>query len=115
MANISLQLEQTLTPYVTALLAGLPPVIKLPLLEYGSIGGCGGRGRWKVPQFLSPTLPLAPPTSGVFGFYAPQLKDVMSYSELQTEVFHSFREIGNAVIIFHLFEDMLVREGEREK
>lgn len=46
--------------------------------------------------------------SGVFGFYAPQLKDVMGYSELQTEVFHTFREIGNAFIIFQLFEETLV-------
>jgi cytoplasmic FMR1 interacting protein len=44
----------------------------------------------------------------VFGFYAPHLKDVMGYSQLQTEVFHTFREIGNAFIIFQLFEETLV-------
>ena len=34
----AIQLEQTLTPYVAELLAGMPPLIKLPRLDYPILG-----------------------------------------------------------------------------
>ena len=45
------QIRDTLTPYVTSLLDGMQPVIKLPLFDYGS--------------------------AGALGFYQLQLKDLM--------------------------------------
>lgn len=79
-----MQIQDTLTPYVSSLLEGMPKVAKLPLFDYGS--------------------------AGAVGFYELQLKEVMSYKDLQTEVFHSFREVGNAFVIFRLFEETLNME-----
>ena len=70
-----------LTPYVGNLLEGMPKSCKLPLIDYGS--------------------------AGAMGFYQLQLKDIMAYPDLQTEVFHSFREVGNSFVIFLLFEQVL--------
>lgn len=68
----------SLTPFVHALEAGLPKQCKLPLFDYGS--------------------------AGMIGFYLMQLKDIMAYPDLQTDVFQSFREIGNGVLIFLMLE-----------
>ncbi|EDQ89698.1 uncharacterized protein MONBRDRAFT_32353 [Monosiga brevicollis MX1] len=78
---VTRNIRDLLTPYVINLLDGMPKVAKLPLLDYG--------------------------TQGTFGFYKLQLQGLMTYPDLQTEVFHSFREVGNAFIIFHLFEETL--------
>ena len=43
--------------------------------------------------------------SGCLAFYHLRLIDVIGHKELQTNVFHSFREIGNAVICFLLIEE----------
>eukprot|EP00911_Craspedida_sp_UC1_P002217 UC1_evm1s1691 len=77
-------LSATLTPYLHALQDGMPKSCKLPLFDYGS--------------------------QGVLGFYQLQLQDFMSYRDLQTEVLHAFREIGNAVIILHLLEENTMSE-----
>jgi cytoplasmic FMR1 interacting protein len=42
------------------------------------------------------------------GFFQMRLKDVMSYRDLQTEVFHAFRTVGNAVACLQLLEECLV-------
>ena len=47
--------------------------------------------------------------SGVLGYYHAQLNDMIQYPDLRTEVFQSFREIGNAVIFTLLVEQALVR------
>ena len=67
-------IKGTLSPYVQSLLDGMPKSCKLPRFDYGS--------------------------AGALGFYQLTLKEIMSYKDLQTEVFHAFREIGNGVLIF---------------
>ena len=47
--------------------------------------------------------------TGVLGYYLAQLNDMIQYPDLRTEVFQSFREIGNAVLFCLLVEQSLVR------
>lgn len=61
---------------------GMPPKCKLPLFEYGS--------------------------EGVLGFYQAQLTPVVTYRDLQTDVFQSFKEIGNTVLFCLQLEKALV-------
>ena len=77
-----LQISSTLTPYIKALMQGMPPKCKLPLFEYGS--------------------------EGVLGFYQAQLTPVVTYRDLQTDVFQSFKEIGNTVLFCLQLEKALV-------
>jgi len=71
-------ISHSLAAYVHALTQGMPKACKLPLFDYGS--------------------------PGMIGFYQLSLKQVMQYPDLQTEVFHSFREIGNGIVVFLMLE-----------
>ncbi len=51
--------------------------------------------------------------SGVLGYYHAQLNDMIQYPDLRTEVFQSFREIGNAIIFCLLVEQSLVSNATR--
>jgi len=51
---------------------------------------------------------LCVPVAGVLGYYLAQLNDMIQYTDLRTEVFQSFREIGNAVLFCLLVEQSLV-------
>eukprot|EP01137_Pigoraptor_chileana_P010276 Opistho-2@59637 len=76
--NFKLTLVNTLRPYVDSLMEGLPQSVKLPAFHYGSVGA--------------------------LGFFQLSLKPIISYRELKTEVFQSFREVGNFVIFTKLLE-----------
>ena len=45
---------------------------------------------------------------GVFEFYYAQLAPVIQYRDLRTEVFQSFKEIGNTIVFCLLLEKALV-------
>ena len=70
--------------YVRTLMRVMPKVCKLPRYDYGS--------------------------PGVLGYYHAQLQDMIQYPDLRTEVFQSFREIGNAIIFCLLMEQGLSQE-----
>jgi cytoplasmic FMR1 interacting protein len=67
---------------VTVLLEGMPSVCKLPLFDYKA--------------------------SGCLAFYHLRLIEVIGHKELQTSVYHSFREVGNLVTFLILLEECLV-------
>lgn len=50
---------------------------------------------------------LRPP--GILEFFHHQLKDIIEYAELKTDVFQSLREVGNAILFCLLIEQALVR------
>ena len=79
---MSLQITSTLKPFVEVLVAGMPAKCKLPLYEYGS--------------------------KGVLAFYQAQLTPVVTYRDLQTDVFQCFKEIGNTVLFCLQLEKALV-------
>ena len=72
-----------LTQNVSVLLEGMPKVCKLPLFDYKA--------------------------SGCLAFYHLRLIEVIGHRELQTNVFHSFRELGNAIVFIMLLEENMVR------
>ena len=41
--------------------------------------------------------------------FAGKLVDLIQYPELQTDVFQHFKEFGNAIAFFHLYDKALVR------
>lgn len=46
---------------------------------------------------------------GILEFFHHQLKDIIEYAELKTDVFQSLREVGNAILFCLLIEQALVR------
>jgi len=46
-------------------------------------------------------------SSGVYQFYQHQLRDVLGYSDMKTQVLHYFREVGNALIFVMMIERSL--------
>lgn len=45
---------------------------------------------------------------GIAQFYSEMLSDIIQYPDLRTDVFQSFREIGNAILLTLLMEQALV-------
>ena len=45
--------------------------------------------------------------SGVYTFFQHQLRDVLGYSDMKTQVLHYFREVGNALIFVMMVERSL--------
>lgn len=45
---------------------------------------------------------------GILEFFHHQLKDIIEYAELKTDVFQSLREVGNAILFCLLIEQALV-------
>lgn len=45
---------------------------------------------------------------GIAQFYSEMLSDIVQYPDLRTDVFQSFREIGNAILLTLLMEQSLV-------
>eukprot|EP00035_Acanthoeca_spectabilis_P004839 m.107332 g.107332 ORF g.107332 m.107332 type:complete len:1266 (-) comp12746_c0_seq1:41-3838(-) len=77
-------IKNVVAPYVEVLLEGMPKMSKLPLMDYGS--------------------------KGCIGFYQLSLTSILQYQQLQTDMFHAFREIGNGLIIFMMLEESLTNE-----
>ena len=75
-------IQGTIAQYVKTLKTVMPKHCKLTLYEYGSIG--------------------------VLQYYQHQLRDVIQYPDVKTEIFQSFREIGNALLFCLLIEQSLV-------
>ena len=44
---------------------------------------------------------------GVLGYYQATLQDIVQYPDARTELFHNFREFGNAVLFCLLMEQAL--------
>ncbi|KAK2176605.1 hypothetical protein NP493_652g01000 [Ridgeia piscesae] len=77
-------LQGTVLQYVRTLMKVMPKTCKLLRYDYGS--------------------------PGVLGYYHAQLNDMVQYPDLRTEVFQSFREIGNAILFCMLVEQSLSQE-----
>ncbi|XP_070552583.1 cytoplasmic FMR1-interacting protein 2-like isoform X2 [Ptychodera flava] len=77
-------LQGTILQYVKTLMEVMPKTCKLPKYEYGS--------------------------PGVLGYYHAHLEPIIQYAELKTDVFQSFREVGNAVLFCLLVEQALAQE-----
>jgi len=83
--NISLKIKSVLAPYVAELIAGgLPKKIKRP-------------------QLRSDTNSV----SGFFTIFSTILKDIISYPDLESEVFRHFKEIGNILVLLLKFDQVL--------
>lgn len=82
--NLKQLLTQEATLYINALGRGLPQFFKLPLFEYGP--------------------------KGTYDYFQAILRPVLTYPELQTEVFQAFREIGNTILAVRMIEDALTVE-----
>lgn len=113
-----LQLKGTLMEYVKTLMTVMPNVCRLLRYDYGSPGKVTLNQHylfWNYSQiFLYRCVPhkeipcdfvLIP---GVMGYYQAQLADLIQYPDLRTEVFQSFREVGNALLFCMLVEQALV-------
>ncbi|KAG1699375.1 Cytoplasmic FMR1-interacting protein [Nymphon striatum] len=77
-------LQGTILQYTKILMKVMPKSCKLPRYDYGS--------------------------PGVLGYYHAQLNDIVQYPDLRTEMFQSFREVGNAIVFCQLVEQALSQE-----
>lgn len=71
-----------LLPYVNALFEGLPAGMHLPSVELGTLG--------------------------CYGYFSLKLKEIAEYPPLRSEVFQTFRELGNALAFFQLLDSVLI-------
>ena len=70
--------------FTKTLMEAMPKQCKLPRYDYGS--------------------------PGVLGYYQATLQDIVQYPDARTELFHNFREFGNAVLFCLLMEQALSQE-----
>ena len=70
--------------FFQTLMDAMPKQCKLPRYDYGS--------------------------PGVLGYYQATLQDIVQYPDARTELFHNFRELGNAVLFCLLMEQSLSQE-----
>ncbi|XP_074651924.1 cytoplasmic FMR1-interacting protein 2-like isoform X2 [Tubulanus polymorphus] len=76
--------QNTITQYVHTLSRVMPKTCKLLRYEYGS--------------------------PGILGYFHAQLKDLIQYPDLKTDVFQTFREIGNIILFCLIVEQNLSLE-----
>lgn len=77
-------IQGTLLQYTKTLLKVMPKLCRLPRYDYGS--------------------------PGILGYYHAQLNDIVQYPDVKTEMFQSFREVGNAILFCLLIEQSLSQE-----
>ena len=70
--------------FTRTLMEAMPKQCKLPRYDYGS--------------------------PGVLGYYQATLQDIVQYPDARTELFHNFRELGNAILFCLLMEQALSQE-----
>ncbi|XP_039954773.1 cytoplasmic FMR1-interacting protein [Bactrocera neohumeralis] len=81
---VKLQIQGTLLQFTKTLMGAMPKSCKLPRCEYGS--------------------------PGVLSYYQAHLTDIVQYPETKTDLFQSFRELGNCIIFCLLIEQALSQE-----
>ena len=67
---------------MTEILDVAPKTLKFPLLEYGPIGS--------------------------FDYFIAHLKQIICMENIRSEIFQSFREIGNCFILVQMIDDIMV-------
>lgn len=101
--------------YVQTLLTVMPSACKLQRFEYGS------PGNWLILEWLY-TISLSKCKIkychrhflrvilliGIMEYYHEMLIDVIQYPDLRTDVFQCFREVGNAILLTLLMEQLMV-------
>ena len=83
--NLETLFSQLLSPYIQALMRGFPPSTKPPLFLYKTIG--------------------------TYEYFYAKLKPLLTYRDLKTEVFQSFREFGNTFCFVALLDQILESEN----
>ena len=79
--QVEMMLRLNLTPYLKALIKGMPHSTKLPPFEYGA--------------------------KGCFDYFQVIFTPILRYSELKSGVYQCFREFGNAVLFFYMMDGIL--------
>ena len=75
-------LQGNILNFARTLMEAMPKQCKLPRYDYGS--------------------------PGVLGYYQATLQDIVQYPDARTELFHNFRELGNAILFCLLMEQVNV-------
>ena len=70
--HVDVMVKNTLSTYIDVIQKGSPTSLKLPIFEYG--------------------------VTGAYEYFCAHLKPIIQYSDLSSEVFQTFREVGNAYI-----------------
>jgi len=71
-----------INPVMSEITKVAPKTLKLPLFEYGMIGS--------------------------FDYFLAHLKPIASMENLSSEIFQSFREIGNCFVLVKMIDDIIV-------
>ena len=93
-----LQLDKTIREFVEKLRTCMPKQCKLPRSDYGSPGN-------RSASIMD--ISLISFLIAILQYYLHQLHEVIHYPALQ-DVFHCFRELGNAILLFIMIEQSLV-------
>ncbi|KAI2656873.1 Cytoplasmic FMR1-interacting protein 2 [Labeo rohita] len=96
-------LQGTILQYVKTLIEVMPKICRLPRHEYGSPENLSALVWFRSSENLGLVR------KSILEFFHHQLKDIIEYAELKTDVFQSLREVGNAILFCLLIEQALVR------
>ncbi|OQR79720.1 cytoplasmic FMR1-interacting protein-like [Tropilaelaps mercedesae] len=77
-------IQGTILQYAKTLRNVMPKVCRLPRYDYGS--------------------------PGILGYYQAQLNDIVQFPDVKMDMFQSFREVGNALLLCMLVEQLLSQE-----
>ncbi len=91
--------------YAKTLMEAMPKQCKLPRYDYGSPGVLGYY-QATLQVLISPIFDGCPSCNLVFFF----LQDIVQYPDARTELFHNFREFGNAILFCLMVEQALSQE-----
>ena len=86
-----------MSAYINVIQKGTPPDLKLPLFEYGTSGTI-------IPHIISIPNDLI----ATFDYIMIQLKSLVTYRDLHSEVLQAFREVGNSIVSVRALEDVMV-------
>jgi hypothetical protein len=89
-----------MSAYINVIQKGTPPDLKLPLFEYGTSG--------KIFILFSHFQTIYTTISATFDFIMIQLKSLVTYRDLHSEVLQAFREVGNSIVSVRALEDVMV-------
>ncbi len=91
--------------YAKTLMEAMPKQCKLPRYDYGSPGVLGYY-QATLQVLVSPIFDECPSCNLVFFL----LQDIVQYPDARTELFHNFREFGNAILFCLMVEQALSQE-----
>lgn len=108
---VDAKVKDTIAAYIGVIAKGTPQTMKLPLFEYGTAGESPSQPYPSNHDSYSKSrfYPVSH-EPGTFEYFSAHLRPLIQYPALKSDVLQAFREVGNAVLVVKILEDVLAME-----